>query len=933
MSKLGFSQSVHNLAYLEQMQARHQSDAQSVPEGWRNYFAAGENGDGDGTAQLGPSFRPRSLFNPGMPLAPERAPGSRLEARLGDRLNQLIRNHRVRGHMIATLHPLATARPCPPELKLEYYAFTEGELNLLTTCATLPYDEPLTIREIFERLRNTYCRSIGVQFMHIDDVAVREWLQRRMESSQNRLPLAREEQLRILTRLTDGVVFEEFLRKKFLGAKTFSLEGCETLLPLLDLAIERAGAQGVQTAILGMAHRGRLNVLANIVGKDPCEIFREFADAEPELWQGRGDVRYHLGHSGDWTTGAGHKIHLSLCFNPSHLEFISPVLLGRVRAHQDRRGDRERQQTLGVLIHGDAAFAGEGVVQETLNLSRLAGYRVGGVLHVILDNQLGFTTEPDEYRSTTYATDVARMLQSPIFHVNGEDPEAVAQVVRLAMDYRHEFQHDVFIDMHGYRRFGHNETDEPSFTQPVLYHAIAQRPNVREGYLEHLLKLNEVTADEAGQIATARREHLEQQLATSRGNQAGLARERRGIWHDYTGGPEPAEEPDTGVEAKRLSALLHKLAEVPAGFHLHPKLERGMAARREMAEGSHPVDWAAAEALAFATLATEGVRVRLTGQDTARGTFSHRHAVFHDHEDGHHHMPLAHLAPDQAPVEILNSPLSEAGVLGFEYGYSLDTPDGLVLWEAQFGDFVNAAQVIVDQFLACAEDKWRRLSGLVLLLPHGFEGMGAEHSSARIERFLTLAAEDNLQLVVPTTPAQYFHCLRRQSVRRWRKPLVVFTPKSLLRHPKVSSPLEDLARGHFQRVLPDTTAEAGAVKRVLLCSGKVYYDLVAFREEHQRKDIAILRLEQLYPLRADLLEMALTPYHEGTPVCWVQEEPENMGAGRYLHGRFGESLSGRWPLSRVSRPASASPATGSGHAHKQEQKEVVERAFREGHDD
>lgn len=934
MTEPGASQSICSLAYVEHLYVRYRNDAQAVPEAWRNYFAARGNGDTNGTARVGPSFHARSVFNPAAAMPSARAkPGlGPREAGLDDRLNQLIRNYRVRGHMIAMVDPLGTARPCPPELKLEYYAFTEGELNLLTGCATLPYDEPLTIREIFQRLCNTYCRSIGAQFMHIDDVAVRQWLQRRMESSQNRLPLEREEQLRILTRLTDAVIFEEFLRKKFLGAKTFSLEGCETLLPLLDLAIERAGAQGVRAVVLGMAHRGRLNVLAHIVGKDPCVIFRGFADAEPELWQGCGDVRHHLGHSGDWATASGEKIHLSLCFNPSHLEFISPVVLGRVRARQDRFGDRERRQTLGVLIHGDAAFAGEGVVQETLNLSRLAGYCVGGVLHVILNNQLGFTTEPDEYRSTTYATDVARMLQAPIFHVNGEDPEAVAQVVRLAMDFRHEFQTDVFIDMYGYRRWGHNETDEPSFTQPVLYRAIGQRSSVREGYLKHLLKLDGIKVAEADEIASARHERLEHQLASAHGDHCAPAREWRGIWRDYTGGPEPAEEPDTGVETKRLAALLHKLAEVPAGFHLHPKLERGLTARREMAEGSHPVDWAAAEALAFATLATEGVRVRLTGQDTARGTFSHRHAVFYDHEAGHPHMPLAHLAPDQAPVEILNSPLSEAGVLGFEYGYSLDFPDGLVLWEAQFGDFVNAAQVILDQFLASAEDKWRRLSGLVLLLPHGFEGMGAEHSSARIERFLTLAAEDNLQIVQPTTPAQYFHCLRRQSVRRWRKPLVVFTPKSLLRHPKVVSPMEDCARGHFQRVIPDA-AQTGSVRRVLLCSGKVYYDLAAFREEQHHHDIALLRLEQLYPLRADLLEMALTPYRDGTPVCWVQEEPENMGAWRHLRGRFGEMLSGRWPLRLVSRPESASPATGSGHAHKQEQKELVERAFRDGRDD
>ena len=618
-----------------------------------------------------------------------------------------------------------------------------------------------------------------------------------MESSQNRLQVSRDEQLRILTRLTDAVVFEEFLRTKFLGAKTFSLEGCETLLPLLDLAIEKSGHQGVKNIVIGMGHRGRLNVLAHIVGKESCEIFREFADTDPKLWPERGDVKYHLGHSGDWTMSDGRKIHLSLCFNPSHLEFVNPVVLGRVRAHQDRLGDRDCRQVLGILIHGDAAFAGEGVVQETLNMSKLSGYSVGGTLHVIVNNQIGFTTPPSEGRSTTYATDVARMLQVPIFHVNGEDPEAVAQVVQLAMDFRAEFQSDVFIDMYGYRRLGHNETDEPTFTQPVLYRKIAERPNVREGYLEHLLGLENVSREEADKILAERHAKLEQQLEAARAGQCEAIPERHNVWRDYIGGREPAGEPDTGVETKQLSALLQKLTELPAGFQLHPKLERMLAARREMADGKIPLDWSAAEALALATLTTADVRIRLTGQDTGRGTFSHRHAILHDQTDGHTFMPLQHLAPEQAPVEIFNSPLCETGALGFEYGYSLDCPKSLVLWEAQFGDFVNAAQVIIDQFITSAETKWHRLSGLVLLLPHGFEGMGPEHSSARLERFLTLAAEDNIQIVQPTTPAQFFHVLRRQAIRNWRKPLIVFTPKSLLRHPKVDFDVGRLRARNF----------------------------------------------------------------------------------------------------------------------------------------
>ena len=492
------SAAVHNLEYLEALYAGYLRDHQSVPEAWRPLFDGLHNG-GNGKSHSGPSFHARSLFNPApLPVPRRRVPGlDPLQASVRDRLNQLIRNYRVRGHMLAELDPLGTRRPTPPELELSYYGFRDSDLDLLTGCSTLPYDEPLSIREILQRLRNTYCRSIGVQFMHLDDPAARNWLQRRMESTQNRLTLSREEQLRILVRLTDAVIFEEFLRKKFLGAKTFSLEGCETLVPLLDLAIEKASRQGVRDIVIGMAHRGRLNVLANIIGKPVSDIFREFADTEPELWTGRGDVRYHLGSSGTWTTAEGAQVRLALCFNPSHLEFINPVVLGRVRARQDARGDRERRQVLGVLIHGDAAFPGEGIVQETLNLSQLAGYTVGGVLHVVVNNQIGFTTPPGEARSTVYATDVARMLQSPVFHVNGEDPEAVAQVVRLALDYRSEFCTDVFIDMYGYRRWGHNETDEPSFTQPLLYRAIQQRPSIRESYLDHLRQLKGVTADEA----------------------------------------------------------------------------------------------------------------------------------------------------------------------------------------------------------------------------------------------------------------------------------------------------------------------------------------------------------------------------------------------------------------------------------------------------
>jgi 2-oxoglutarate dehydrogenase E1 component len=637
-----------------------------------------------------------------------------------------------------------------------------------------------------------------------------------------------------------------------------------------------------------------------------------------------------LGFSSDWKDEDGRRIHLSLCFNPSHLEFINPVALGRMRAKQDRAGDPERQRGLALLVHGDAAFAGEGVVQETLNLSRLDGYATGGTLHIIVNNQIGFTTSPEEGRSTTYASDVAKMLQSPIFHVNGEHPESVAQVVDLALDFREKFSRDVVIDMYCYRRWGHNEADEPDFTQPLLYQAIEHQCSVRDGYLDHLLKLGGVTREEADRISGERFDKLERAFEEERrGEFTPTPQTLTGIWQGYQGGNEPPDDdPRTGVPVERLAELLTRLTQIPEGFHVHKTLQRGLDRRRAMADGRQPLDWSAAEALAFATLATEGHRIRLAGQDSQRGTFSQRHAVLHDVVDGHTVCPLQFLAEDQAPVEIINSPLCETGDLGFEYGYSLDFPDALVAWEAQFGDFANAGQVIIDQFLAGAAERWRRLSGLVLLLPHGWEGMGPEHSSARLERFLSLAARDNLQIVYPSTPAQYFHCLRRQVLRRWRKPLVILTPKSLLRNPRAVSSLDELAAGTFRRVLADQRpATDGKTSRILLCSGKVYYDLIEFREQQHRDDVAIVRVEQFYPLSDEPLRAALQPYADGTPTCWVQEEPRNMGARAYWTMRFGDRLFDRLPLTYVTRPESASPATGSKAVHKREQHDLMDRAF------
>jgi 2-oxoglutarate dehydrogenase E1 component len=938
------SLSPENAAFEEGLLGEYLAEPSRVSPPWRRYFADLLASDRKSTraalATAPPGEEPaapplQSAVKPPRAVPDGEATALQLDgARLQDRLRNLMQSFRGRGHLAARLDPLGLSRPEPDDLLPSAHGISDADLDRTVSGESVEGAETQTVRDVVERLRNTYCRYIGVQFLHLDDPAVRNWLQQRMERSENHIRLSRAEQLRILTRLTDAVIFEQFVRKKFVGAKTFSLEGAESLIPLLDLSIIKASRLGIVEIVLGMAHRGRLNVLANIIGKRPEEIFWEFDGAHAESARASqpeiaGDLTYHLGFSSDWQGDDGRRIHLSLCFNPSHLEFINPVALGRMRAKQDRAGDSERRRGLVLLIHGDAAFAGEGIVQETLNLSQLAGFTTGGTLHVIVNNQLGFTTSPEEARSSMYASDVAKMLQSPIFHVNGEHPEAVAQVVDLALDFRAQFHRDVVIDMYSYRRWGHNEADEPSFTQPIAYKAIEHKPSVRDCYLEHLLELGEVTRDEADRIASQRYDMLEKAFdEVHRGGFTPSPQTLAGVWEGFRGGDEPPDdEPETSVSSERLSELLVRLTQTPAGFHLHRKLKRGIEERLAMAEGKQALDWSAAEALALATLAVEGHPVRLSGQDTQRGTFSQRHAVFHDVVDGKAYMPLAHLADDQARVEVINSPLSEAGVLGFEYGYSLDEPEGLIAWEAQFGDFANAAQVIIDQFLAGAADRWRRLSGLVLLLPHGWEGSGPEHSSARLERFLSLAARHNLQVVAPTTPVQYFHVLRRQVLRRWRKPLVVMTPKSLLRHHRAVSTLGDLAQGTFRRILPDARISGGRTTRVLLCSGKVYYDLFEFREKNGRDDVAILRLEQLYPLADGLLRAHLEPYDENTPVIWVQEEPRNMGAWPALYLRFGSRLLDRFPFSCVSRRESASPATGSHATHKREQQELVEHAF------
>ncbi|MFH2008962.1 MAG: 2-oxoglutarate dehydrogenase E1 component [bacterium] len=926
---------LENLAFVETLWEQFREDPETVSDEWREYFReleqSGIRHEEDtptivvGRRQLVDNVRPHgeSCRVCGRTVA---------MSALQHRVSQLIRNYRVRGHRLARVNPLDEERPEFPELELSTYGFVDEDLDLLFNAGSLSAGGPLSLREIVRRLDATYCGAIGVQFMHIDELVARQWLQHRMESSLNRYRMSREQQLRVLARLTDAVFFEQFVQRKFVGAKSFSLEGAESLIPLLDLAVETAGRHGIDEVVIGMPHRGRLNVLANILGKHPLLIFDEFRDRDAETFIGRGDVKYHLGYLREWTTLEGRKLHLALSFNPSHLEVVSPVALGWMRAKMDRMGDLERERGLVILIHGDAAIAGEGIVQETLNLSELEGYRVGGALHVVVNNQIGFTTSPEQGRSSTYATDVAKMLQSPIFHVNGENPEAVAQVVDLALEFRRDFRRDVVIDMYCYRRRGHNEGDEPGFTQPLMTRVIQQRATVRDTYLRHLLELGEVTESDGGAIERASMEKLERAFQDTNAEHRLTVPDRPAaigsLWKTYRGGPESeVGELDIAPPKERLARLLERQCEVPEGFRLHPKIERLLEQRRQMARGEKPLDWGAGEALALATLAAEGTRIRFSGQDTERGTFSHRHAVLHDYETGERYMPLANLSAVQGPVEILNSPLSESGVLGFEYGYSLACPDGLILWEAQFGDFANVAQVYIDQFIAAGEQKWQILSGIVLLLPHGQEGTGPEHASARLERFLSLAASDNYQVINPTTPAQIFHALRRQVIRPWRKPLIVMSPKSLLRHRAAVSTLDELATGRFRRILPDDTVPPSEVCAVLLCSGKIYYELLAEREKRGIEGVAIVRIEQLYPLAPERLMKALERYEHARDVIWVQEEPANMGARNHIHLKYGGVLRERFRFDEIARPESASPATGSAASHRLEQQRLLDAAY------
>jgi multifunctional 2-oxoglutarate metabolism enzyme len=868
----------------------------------------------------------RSMTVPYVPVQwrkDEKPPEDTLEAiEKQARVLQLINMYRVRGHLIANLDPLKAKAPkMHPELDPATYGFTIWDLERRFVTGGLAGQRELPLGEILHILRDAYCRTGTVEYMHNAQTDEKQWIQEHVEGVPQEL--SKEDQLQILHKLSEADAFERFLHNKYTGHKRFSLEGGESLIPMLDAVLDQAADDDMEGTVIGMSHRGRLNVLANTVGKSYGEIFGEFeGNLDPTLTQGSGDVKYHLGAVGKHVARSGKEIRVEVASNPSHLEAVNPVVEGIARARQDLLDRGEEAPVLPILIHGDAAFAGQGVVAETLNLSQLRGYRTGGTVHIVVNNQVGFTTSPDYGRSSTYATDVAKMIQAPIFHVNGDDPEACVRVARLAFEFRQAFKKDVVIDMWCYRRYGHNEADEPSFTQPLMYERIKNRRPVRKLYTEALVNRGDLSIEEAEQFLEAFRRRLQQAFDDT---------------HDEGGGqvakvelerPAPmASDPavDTAVDRRTLDQLLVKLTTVPEGFNVHPKLTRWLEQRAGALE-RNAVDWALGEALAFGSLLTEGRTVRLSGQDTRRGTFSQRHSVLVDQQTGDQYTPLANLGEGQGKFFVYDSLLSEFAAVGFEYGYSVANPEALVLWEAQFGDFVNGAQVIVDQFISAAEDKWGQRSGLVLLLPHGFEGQGPEHSSARLERFLDLAAEDNMQVTYPSTPAQYFHLLRRQALRANRKPLVVMTPKSLLRLPAARSTAEQLTAGQFSEVLPDPAQPSpDQVRRVLLCSGKVYYELAKRRADGDLDQVALIRVEQLYPFPAAALRAQLDAYPEAERVLWVQEEPENMGAWRYVRLKADEELGVR--LEPVTRDEGAAPAAGSPTLHAQEQQELLDRAF------
>ena len=922
-----------NAAYIEELYETYLHEPNSVPEEWSSFFDSLPRTNGSVTPDISHATIIQHFELLGRRQArPTPAPGSggiHLEhERKQVKVVQLISSYRFRGHQKASLDPLGLmVREDVPDLNLHFHGLTDADLDTTFQTSPLYMGKPeATLREIVETLEETYCGHLGPEFMHITSFAEKQWLAQRFESVRSKPTYGDEARIDVLSRLTAAEGLEKHLDSKYPGTKRFGLEGGESLIPLLDCLVRRSGEYGCKEIVMAMAHRGRLNVLVNILGKNPAEMFEEFEGKR--LVNTSGDVKYHQGFSSNVMTPGG-EVHMALGFNPSHLEISCPVVIGSGRARQDRRDDASGEKVVPILMHGDAAFAGQGVVMETFQLSQTRAYKTGGTIHIVINNQVGFTTSrQDDARSTEYCTDIAKMVQAPILHVNGDNPDAVMFAAMLAMDYRYEFGKDVVIDLVCYRRRGHNETDEPSSTQPLMYDIIRKHSTTRTLYAQKLVAEGVVEQDQANEMANEYRASLDNGDFVVHN----LVREPDTTlfvnWEPYLG-HDWRTPSSTGLDIKQLQEVAAKITSIPDGIQVQRQVAKIYDDRRKMAGGALPLNWGMAELLAYGTLLDEGYPIRITGQDVRRGTFSHRHAVVFNQKDGEAYLPMAHLADDQPRFDIYDSVLSEEAVLAFEYGYATTAPKGLIIWEAQFGDFANGAQVVIDQFIASGEHKWQRLSGLTMMLPHGFEGQGPEHSSARLERFLQLCAEHNMQVVIPTTPAQIFHLLRRQAIRPMRRPLVIMSPKWILRHKLATSSLEELANGEFHNVIDDQL-EPAEVRRVVLCSGKVYYHLLEERQERGIDDIALIRLEQLYPFPDDELEDILRPYSNIEDIIWCQEEPMNQGAwysSQHHMRHVIQHLNPELHLSFVGRESSAAPASGYMSVHLEEQKQFINQAL------
>lgn len=914
----------NNASYIEALYEQYLADHTSVPQAWQKLFVEWSNGEA--TEPSHKAIQERFVAQMRDPQHQQMVQSSAQHEHLQMEVLRLIQSYRLHGHLKAELEPLGlNPIPVVAALTLEAHGLQNHQDELFA--AETFYPQALPLRKLVAALEACYCKHIGVEYMHIHNPEQRHWIEARIEQQWKNPPLAKELCVRVLEKLTQAEGLEKYIGAKFPGAKRFSLEGGDVMIPLVHALLQEAGAQSVEEVVIGMAHRGRLNVLVNVFGKKPSELFDEFAGKHAEQ-EGSGDVKYHQGFSSDIQTSKG-PVHIALAFNPSHLEIVTPVVAGSIRARQDASQDTTRSKMLSVAMHGDAAFAGQGVVMEILNMSQTRAYGIGGTLHIVINNQVGFTTScPEDARSTHYCTDVAKMIEAPVFHVNADDPEAVLFVAKLAIDYKLKFHKDVVIDLVCYRRHGHNEADEPSATQPVMYQHIRKHKTARELYAQTLIQRGMITEAEATAMVENYRTHLDRgdcvvpELVENRQAQAKVA-----DWAAHVVDTWRIPAP-TGISKARIADLGQKMTTLPEGFVLQPRVAKIFEDRKKMATGEMLADWGFAEVLAYASLLEEGYPIRFTGQDVCRGTFFHRHAGVNNQTTGERHIPLQHLGEKAATFSIYDSLLSEEAVLAFEYGYASTYANTLVIWEAQFGDFANGAQVVIDQFISSGQQKWSRLCGLTLLLPHGYEGQGPEHSSARLERYLQLCAQQNIQVCVPTTPAQVFHMLRRQIIRPGRKPLVVMSPKSLLRHRLAVSDLSLLAQGSFEPILADTAVKADLVSRVILCSGKVYYDLLEHKLQKGLEDVAIVRIEQLYPFPGQELKALLQQtYVNAKTVVWCQEEPMNQGAWYSSGHHFRLAVGATQTLHYAGRKASASPAVGSVHAHEEEQQALVEAAF------